>query len=341
MLQAQDEITLAADRYRLLAPLGGSAYGIVWRARGSRGADVALKFINRAQMAQAPAALQARWIESAGKEIDFLRTLAPWDERHIVRLLDSGAHDALPVMALELMHTDLARQPRNDGSLARILDWLGHINQALAKVHQYGWLYLDLKPANVLLTADGHARLADFGASRLRSSGAARSYSGTASWQAPEQFFPAPDGSYRTCARTDFFALGALFYYLVTGGAQLRFCQDCGNAYRHAQHAAPAALLARSGGAVPPTLQADEAARFMAALDAMHDGAEPTWCRTGQRGASAPALVLLQSLLSADPAARPRHALHISRMLAAVRKALQPAARRPARTLRAGAWSMA
>jgi eukaryotic-like serine/threonine-protein kinase len=302
MLQADEIITLAAGPYRLRAPLANSAYGMLWRAQAPAGAEVALKLVNRVQMARAQPALQQRWSASADQEIAFLRSLAPWDGRHIVRLLDSGTHDSLPVMALELMDSDLARRIAAEPAIppARILCWMAQLNQALAKVHQYGWVYLDLKPANVLIAADGGVKLADFGTSRPHANAPAACYAGTASWQAPEQFFPSPDGTYGTDARSDYFALGALFYYMATGGRQLRYCSDCGHAYRANPATAADVLKASHGGRLPPTLHNDEAALF------------------AQRFGSGAALALLRTLLEPERHARPQHAIHISRMIALI-----------------------
>lgn len=326
MLQVDDIITLEKGAYRLCAPLAGSAYGIVWRARAMHGLpDVALKLVNRVQMERAPSAVQTHWVCSATREADFLASLAPWDERHIVRLLDRGMHGGLPVMALELMETDLARAIalRTPATL-QVLAWMGQINQALAKVHQYGWLYLDLKPANVLLAAHGAVKLADFGTNRLRSALPADTYAGTASWQAPEQFFPNPQNLYDLDARTDYFALGAMFYYLVTGGVPLRYCGDCGHAYREHQGGAARTLLTRHGD-IPPTLHDDEAALFAQRFSYMgsdpQSGFDVTWCPAGENRSDAAAnaaLLLLRALLAADRHDRPRHALHISRMLGAI-----------------------
>lgn len=313
MLHAQDVITLEADSYRLEAPLAQSSYGLIWQARSSGGLAVAMKFINHAQMVLAHHALQGRWIDSALAESTFLATLAPWDERHIVRLLDRGQHHALPVMALELMGPDLAHV-RPSGP-AQVLAWMDQMNQALAKVHQYGWLYLDLKPSNVLTTPAGAVKLADFGTSRLRSAGASVHYTGTASWQAPEQLQPLADGGYAVSEATDFFALGALFYYLVTGN-QLRFCRDCGDAWRQKLPVSPAAS----------TLWPQEEQHFVRAFD----GAENTWCPGADGAAGALALSLLRTLLAPRTEQRPRHALVISRMLSAIRKALPPASMRAA-----------
>ena len=304
-------ITLELGHYRLREQIGGSAYGVVWRAEGPRGTrDVALKLINEAQMVRALPAQRARWIGSASNEIAFLQSLQPWDERHIVRLLDSGWHNGLPVLALELMTCDLARHMRGLReragrlSAARLLDWMGQLNQALAKVHQYGWRYLDLKPANVLVdTHLGILKLADFGTNRRLDALQAHSYAGTANWQAPEQFFPADGGGYATGMHSDYFALGALFYFLATGGTHLRYCGDCGTAYRDHQTAGAGVLRQRHDGALPRTLQPDE---------------EMLFAQTFPATAAEPALLLLRRLLDADPAGRPRHVVDISRQLAAI-----------------------
>ncbi|GAB2838117.1 hypothetical protein GCM10027277_01210 [Pseudoduganella ginsengisoli] len=307
-------IPLELGHYRLIERIGGSAYGAVWRAAGPAFGpystrEVALKLVNEAQMAQAHPSLRQRWIASAEAEIDFLESLEPWDERHIVRLLDSGRHRGLPVMALELMDCDLGRHMqalRHAGStlpLATVLAWMGQLNQALGKVHQYGWRHLDLKPGNVLAdTRQGLVKLADFGANRRLAAAQEHSYTGTANWQAPEQFFPAPHGGYLTGAASDYFALGALFYFLATGGMPLQYGSACGLARRDDPHGAADVLLARHGGAMPPTLLPDEMEGFALACGP----------------AATPALALLRRLLDADPAARPRHALDISRALAAI-----------------------
>ncbi len=327
MLTAGAIITLERGHYRLREQIAGSAYGVVWRASGPHGLrDVALKLVNEPQMAQAMPPQRARWTTSAANEIAFLRSLQPWDERHIVRLLDSGSHQGLPVLALELLDGDLGKHVAalksagRAAPFAQVADWIGQLNQALAKVHQYGWRYLDLKPANVLLDARRNSvKLADFGTNRASADTDAHTYAGTANWQAPEQFFPQAGGAYATDARSDYFALGALFYFLATGGTPLRFCSACGQAYREHHGAGAALLLSRGGGAMPATLEAAEAALF----------ARQVALAAGAAAASA-ALVLLRALLDPDPGGRPANALQISRMLAAVRAGLAAPAPTPA-----------
>jgi serine/threonine-protein kinase len=315
MERTGDIITLAGGHYRLREKLAGSSYGVLWRADGpgALGA-VALKLINRERMARADARQRDRWLRSAQAEADFLRSLAPWDLRHIVRLLDSGEREGLPALALELLDGDLGRHLKAARAAGhqilfdQTLDWIAQINQALAKVHQHGWRYLDLKPANLLIDASqNRLKLADFGTNRPLADLAAHSYAGTPNWQAPEQFFPDAHG-YSTDERTDYFALGALFYYLVSG-QPLRFCSACGAAFRAHGDAAGAALLAQHGGAGPCPLSADEEMLFTQRLAGPADA-----CRA--------ALALLRALLARQREERPRHALEISRMILRIREAL-------------------
>ena len=327
MVEGGHIITLTTGAWRLHTHLRTSSYGELWRAAAvPGGVPAVIKFVNRAQMAQALAPQRALWRDSFDAEIAFLRSLQPWDQRHIVRLLDSGTHDGMPALALELLDGDLSahlerlRARGQRPGVAQALAWTAQVNGALAKVHQYGWRYLDLKPSNLLVDArTGAVKLADFGTNRPLADAAAHAYAGTAAWQAPEQFFPDDAGRYRTDARTDYFALGALLYRLVAG-VPLRYGETCAKAYRMHGPAGADVLRARHGGALPPTLGADEAARF-AALAAQATGGDPG----GDTGAL---VALLRALLAPRPQDRPRHALDISRAIAQAGAAL--ASPRPA-----------
>ena len=314
MYQAGTVISLGKGQYRLREALAGSAYGVVWRADAMQAnGSVAVKLVNLEHMRRAPEALRERWLSSAANEIAFLRGLAPWDGRHIVRLLDSGEHLGMPAMALELLDGDLAACLNAEQAAGRslaprqALAWTGQVNQALAKVHAGGWRYLDLKPGNLLLErASMTLKLADFGTNRRLDDLRAHTYAGTANWQAPEQFFP-EDGGYATEARTDYFALGALLYYLVSGRL-LRYSAACGQAWQVHGREAPAALLL-DGRARPAVLEHDDAALFAQRLGA----------------AGGAGLTLLRRMLAERPADRPRHALEISRMLQDATRALDSA----------------
>lgn len=345
MLRTDQTVSLAANTYRLLQPLGdGSSHGEVWLARplSGQGRNVALKFVNEAALDSSDVALRARLKANAQGELHFLRTLSPWDGRYIVRLVDHGQHNGMPVIALEHMATDLRQHLsdlRDAGatlSVPQALEWMRQVNHALARVHDRGWRYLDLKPSNLLLdTTRTELRLADFGTNRAMAMQPEHSFIGTPGWQAPEQVFASAnssgDGRFCTDPRADYFSLGMLFYALVTGGQTLRFGANCRDAFAAHQEAVGRHLTADPPLALLPA----ECELFARCFDA---GIQPvvasanTWranvphsgnqSATTHSHAATCAVNLLSALLAWAPENRPLHEAHIARGLDRIRRAL-------------------
>ncbi len=177
--------------------------GEVWRGRHlGQGVPVAIK-------------LAAMDPEAFAVEVEAVARL---DHVSIVHVYDHGlTPEGRAWMAMELC---------SGGSLAHLppTSWVGvrrsteAILAALAHAHAHDVLHRDLTPANVLIGAPGDARpglkLTDFGLSFARPKHA-NVVLGTPAWMAPELFLPDPDlGPW-----VDFYALGALLWYLVTGDA--------------------------------------------------------------------------------------------------------------------------
>ena len=97
---------------------------------------------------------------------------------------------------------------------------IGEICEALAHIHELGWVHGDLKPANVLLMADGSARLADFGLAReLDGTHAYAPRLGSSDYLPPE-WWSERIGERGIATRTtaDIWALGVTAHLLLTGG---------------------------------------------------------------------------------------------------------------------------
>jgi len=85
----------------------------------------------------------------------------------------------------------------------------------LHHIHSLGYVYRDIKPANVLLTADGHCKITDMGMClKLPREGTIKHVGGTSGYWAPEVM--ANIGNYRV---SDYWSMGVLLYNMITGKA--------------------------------------------------------------------------------------------------------------------------
>lgn len=233
--------------YRVLELLGRGGMGAVFRAHDeATDRDVAIKVVHPQLLWYARA--RARFARE-------VRTLARLSHRGIVAVYHFGEDDGVPFFVMEHVHgcslaALLARVAgRNPASLTgadlRVMGapigeagepwWhaqvrlLAQVADALHYAHQNGIVHRDVKPSNILVSADGAARLVDFGLSRDDRDEAltrSRTTIGSEPYMAPEQF--AEPGGVVT-ARTDVFGLGATLYEAMAlrtpfgaGGTQTR-----------------------------------------------------------------------------------------------------------------------
>ena len=141
---------------------------------------------------------------------------------HVVTVFDIGEEGGEPYIVSQFMAGGdlrglLNAAPEGGLPLDRALRIADEVCQALEHVHAHGFVHRDLKPGNIWFTAEGTAKLGDFGVtmafdqSRLTETGMVV---GTVAYMAPEQALgTAVD------ARCDLYALGATLYEMVTGRA--------------------------------------------------------------------------------------------------------------------------
>jgi serine/threonine protein kinase len=168
---------------------------------------------------------------------------------------------------------------------ARIIRQVG---AALDAAHARGLVHRDVKPANVLLTSDGRAKLADLGLER--SIGDVADRTGTAAFMSPEQLRSAPiDG------RSDLYALGCSAYAALTGRPP--FVGTIKEIVRGQLNADPAPfpgglmvppgleqLVLHELLAKDPDLRPADAGALLLALDRIEEGS----AQYGRRGTSRP-----------------------------------------------------
>jgi eukaryotic-like serine/threonine-protein kinase len=202
-------------RYEILGEVGRGAMGVVYKARDPKiDRFVAVKAISLAH--------QNPEEDRDYRERFFLEAQAAGRLLHpgIVTIFDTGedpeSHMAFIVMefvAGQSLDQRLSQEPKKL-SLDTALLLTEELAEALDHAHGQGVIHRDMKPANVLVTAEGHAKIADFGIAKMNNGNMTlpgRAL-GTPAYMSPEQLDGEPVDN-----RSDVFSLGALLYRMVTG----------------------------------------------------------------------------------------------------------------------------
>ncbi len=201
-------------RYEIVAELGRGAMGVVYKARDPQiDRLVAVKTVSMWGQDQE---------EATDFRMRFLNEAQAAGRLHhagIVSIFDVGEspdnrdqYIVLEYVAGESLNRILAREKKLP--LAKALKFAEEIAEALDYAHQQGVVHRDIKPGNILVTEDGHAKIADFGIAKLNLAHFTLPgrVMGTPAYMAPEQLSgEGVDG------RSDLFSLGVILYAMVTG----------------------------------------------------------------------------------------------------------------------------
>jgi serine/threonine-protein kinase len=199
---------MQVGRYQLFETLGVGATSRVVRGFDPMiGRPVAVKLFS-ADLARGEA--RDRFLREA-------RVVGQLSHPNIITLHDMGIEEATqtPYLVMEFVDGTPLDRVLEKGTLPlpRACAWTAHAAEALEAAHNRGVIHGDVKPANILITADGKVKLTDFGMARVakRDSGDSPLL-GTPAYWCPEQIMGRPQD-----ARSDIFSLGVVLYEMVTG----------------------------------------------------------------------------------------------------------------------------
>ena len=312
-----------ADRYVLGDRLGVGGSSRVHVALDTRlGRKVAVKLLNADVVAAADPAGRERFLREG-------KTTAAFSHRHAVTVFDAGEDSGDLFIVMELVDgPSLAQRLAQSGplSIGEAVRIASQVLSVLATAHAAGIVHRDVKPANILIGADGETKLADFGIAKrfddlegsVTSTGMVV---GTPRYLAPEQAV----GGAATPA-SDVYSVGVVLFEMLTG--RLPFEAETTVAAALAQQAGPApdvrtlrpevpaglATVVAQALATQPAERPASAAEMLTSLRAAEVGSDGPSTRSTRLmpvaastvGSDAPTRVLPAAPLTADPQQRRR-----------------------------------
>ena len=227
--------------FRLEAPIGEGGMGVVFRAvREPEGEVVALKLLRR-ELSHDDT-YRKRFIHEA-------RAATAVRNDHLVPILDAGDADGWSYLAVAYVDgPSLDQRIKADGPLPveDVSRLTAHVADGLDALHRRDLVHRDVKPSNIMLDADGRAKVTDFGLAKGRAFTVLTKpgqVMGTLDYLAPELIRGKP-----ATPASDIYALGCVVFECVAGRAPFadRPVLRVGLAHIEEEPPDPAAVAGRS-----------------------------------------------------------------------------------------------
>ena len=200
-------------RYVVEELVGVGGMGQIYRAQDPvLRRTVAIKLISTKLMSGAD---RADYIRRFRREAEAAARCA---HPNIVAVYDFALHEEQPYLAMEFVAGRSLRQLLDDAPVMDVPDAIAIMLQvldALTSAHEQGVIHQDIKPGNIMLTAEHRVKVGDFGISKLMNVETTTVFStiGTPSYMSPEQC----RGDDIVDGRSDIFSAGAMLYEMVAG----------------------------------------------------------------------------------------------------------------------------
>ena len=243
--------TLLGGRYRLDAQIGRGGMSTVYRAF-----DIVLERPVAIKLLHREIATDSDQLERFRREA---RSVAQLNHPHVVTVIDAGEEPlpenehpgvdgevGTPYIVLEYVEGETLKDLiRREGPLeiTQAIAYAIEIARALAIAHERQIVHRDVKPQNVLISAEGGAKITDFGIARtLTEEGltVAGRVLGTTDYVSPEQALGQP-----VTGQSDLYSLGVVLYEMLTGEVPFRGETPVSVAMRHVREDVPDVQLLR------------------------------------------------------------------------------------------------
>ncbi len=196
--------------FEMIQIVGAGQFGKVWKARDAAlDRVVAIKLPYREHMTERDAALFLREAQAAAR----------LSHENIVTVYEVGRVDDIVYIVSQYISGDTLRQRirHKPFTLEQSINICLQVARALQHAHEQGIIHRDLKPSNILLDAQDHAYLTDFGLAKQTGAeltiAAAGHVLGTPAYMPPEQV----EDGHHADGRSDIYSLGVILFEMLTG----------------------------------------------------------------------------------------------------------------------------
>ncbi|WAC18096.1 serine/threonine-protein kinase [Luteolibacter sp. SL250] len=206
---AKERVKTEFGHYTLTRRLAEGGMSLVFVAMDNTlGREVALKILNEAYSAD------EKRIAAFEEEA---RITASFSHPHVVRVFTTGRAFDRFYIAMELVpggHFEHQIRERGKIPEAEILPFAVQVAEGLEAARAAGLIHRDIKPGNILLDAQGNAKIVDFGLALLTKDGSATAQE---IWATPYYVPPETIEGHPEDFRSDLYAFGATLYHALAG----------------------------------------------------------------------------------------------------------------------------
>ena len=224
-------------RYHILEQLGEGGMANVYKAFDTHlEAEVAVKVI---RIDELPPKILARTLKRFEREA---KAVARLNHPNIVNVTDYGDFEGKPYLVMPYLQGGTLKELLQ----GKQMDWqdaaqmLVPIAKALGYAHQREMIHRDVKPSNILITESGEPLLTDFGVAKIIDDEATMDLTSThATVGTPEYMAPEQVTAKTVDHRADIYALGVVFYEMVTGRKPFQADTPMAVLFKHASEPLP------------------------------------------------------------------------------------------------------
>lgn len=201
-------------RYHILEQLGEGGMATVYKAYDTRlETDVAVKVIRTENILPSVLEKSLKRFEREAK------SLAKLTHPNIVKVTDYGEHEGKPYLVMSYLPGGTLKERLKSGAIPwqEAVQLLVPIAHALEYAHEHNLIHRDVKPSNILLTEKGQPMLTDFGVAKLFDVDETAELTGTGMGIGTPEYMAPEQWTGHVTPQTDIYALGIVFYEMVTG----------------------------------------------------------------------------------------------------------------------------